>query len=443
MATRFFKPKIDKYIQLYSKYAYVEEGVAGTGKVKSIFINDGGFAYDFETTVTKPIVTISPPDEADGTQATAVVTNVNKSSPFNILEIQVTNEGSGYKYPPNVTITAPSFDNDANDTNDGITQIYVGNDGGSGYFSGTTIVTISPPHVLGGVQATAHVVITNGVITQIVVDNAGNGYNIPPLITISSPFLSDGVQATAFATVYNSSIVSITLTEAGSGYYENPFLFIDPPNLAGGTQATASLVIENGVITDVNIINRGSGYTENPNVVVKGGYGSGAEIYALLKRGTNAEATAIIEFEPYTIATRYVWELESPVIVDENALIQVVDRQFTGIASADIDTPIVIRMHELSCKSIVNTNNRSRHNPSFNTGSIVDIGKPDRKLPNDIKLEIQPQNIHKISLSLNQGLSTFAGISTSIEFVIILKITEKEPTMLEYGSLNNINVNQI
>ena len=442
MATRFFKPKIDKYIQLYSKYAYVEEGVRGTGYVKSIVIEDSGFLYDDETTATKPIVTISPPDEEGGTQATASVINVQKSFPNEILEIQVDEKGSGYNNPPIVTITAPSWDNDENDNNDGISYIYL-KEGGSGYVSGSTTVTIAPPQIIGGVQATAHVVITNGVITEIVVDNAGHGYIFPPLITISSPFLSDGVQATAVGVVFDSSIVSISITEAGSGYYENPILFIDPPNVEGGTQATGSVEIEDGVITTVYMHERGSGYTENPNAVVKGGYGSGAEIYTILNRGSNAEAKAIIDFEPYTIAKRYVWELESPVIVDENALIQVVDRQFTGIESADIDTPIVIRMHDLSCKSIVNTNNRSRHNTSLYTGNIVDIGKPDRNLPNDIKLEIQPQNIHKISLSLNQGLSTFAGISTDIEFVIILKITEKEPTMLEYGSLNNINVNQI
>ena len=360
MATRFFKPKIDKYIQLYSKYAYVEEGTRGTGRVKSIEITDDGFFYEDESNALKPTVIISAPDEAGGVQATAVVADVDDNYPWGVLKINVTNEGSGYLNPPTVTIVSPSFDGDDDDTNDGITYIYAGEgQQGSGYVSETTTIFISPPDVEGGVQATA------------------------------------------------------------------------TPNIVDGR------------VDSITITNYGSGYTTAPTAEVIGEYGSGAVLTVLTKRGYSAKAIATIGFDAYVVSKKYVWELDSPVVVDENALIQVVDRQFTGIETADIETPIVIRMHELSSKSVVHTQNRSRFNDSFYTGSIVDIGKPDRKLPNDIKLEIKPQNIHKISLSINQGLSTSAGISTNIEFVIILKITEKEPTMLEYGSLNNINVNQI
>ena len=82
-------------------------------------------------------------------------------------------------------------------------------------------------------------------------------------------------------------------------------------------------------------------------------------------------------------------------------------------------------MYDISTKSVVNTINNSEINDSFYLGKIIDIGKADRNFPNDIKFEIQPQNIHRISLSLNYGISDSSGVNSDIEFVILMKITEK------------------
>lgn len=354
MSERFVKPKIDKYIQLYSKNAFVEDGTFD-GSITDIKVTNGGYWYDDELTATKPIVTISAPNLAGGVQATADVI-VNESLVYYpITGITITNAGSGYTTPPTVTITAPTNDNDNDDTNDGLMYIFAEN-GGSGYTS-LPAITISAPDIAGGIQATAYAVLTDGVITSITIDGGG------------------------------------------------------------------------------------SGYTKNPTVSVTGGGGSGAVLKAYLYRGFGATAVASITLQPLT-STRFTWELETPVEVNENALLQVVDRQFTGISSADADIPMVIRMYEVSSKSIVNTLNKSRNNASFYQGQIVDIGKPDRNIPNDIKIEIQPQNIQRIALSVNQGISTNTGIGVGVEFVVILKVTEKEPSLIEYGSLNNINISQ-
>lgn len=355
MATRFVKPKIDKYIQLYSKNAYVEEGLFN-GKVTSIEITNPGYWYDdgSDETPYLPTVTIGAPDISGGTQATATAV-VGEAPYYSISSINITNQGTGYTRIPTVTITAPEMYPDSDDTNDGVVFLFP--------------------------------------------ENGGSGYTSAPTITISAP------------------------------------------DIAGGTQATATATISDGVVTGATMTVFGSGYTTIPTVTLSGGGGSGAVLRALLTRGEGATASASITVEP-TRSNLFTWTLNTPVEVNENALLQVVDRQFTGIASADEDKPIVIRMHDISSKSVVNTLNQSRNNQSFNVGTIIDMGKPDRKLPNDIKLEIQPENIHKLTLSVNQGLSTNVGIDSDIEFIIILRVIEKEPSLIEYGSLNNIDINQ-
>jgi hypothetical protein len=68
------------------------------GAVKSLEIQDGGSNYDTAA------VTLSAPDEAGGTQATATATVVDGA----VDSITITNPGSGYYNPPTVTITAGS-----------------------------------------------------------------------------------------------------------------------------------------------------------------------------------------------------------------------------------------------------------------------------------------------------------------------------------------------
>jgi metal-dependent hydrolase (beta-lactamase superfamily II) len=123
--------------------------------------------------------------------------------------------------------------------------------------------------------------------------------------------------------------------------------------------------------------------------------------------------------------------------LNENGLLQLVHREFFNVPQNDKGKLIVIRMHDISTKSIVNTKNTGI-NADFNSGIIIDIGKEDRLLPNEILLEINPQTIDRITLSLNHDISGFAGFHYQIEFLLILKVIEKEPSYLEYGTLNNI-----
>ena len=69
---------------------------------------------------------------------------------------------------------------------------------GSGYLT-APLVTIGPPAVAGGTQATAIAVLTGGSVTSYIITNPGTGYTSVPSISVAPP--PTGVTATATLTV--------------------------------------------------------------------------------------------------------------------------------------------------------------------------------------------------------------------------------------------------
>lgn len=189
----------------------------------------------------------------------------------------------------------------------------------------------------------------------------------------------------------------------------------------------------------------GSAYTSTPTVSITGGGGTAAAGTPLVSFGVLAQAQARIS-KVGTTVYKYAWDLDEVVEINENALIQVVERhygiqnRFIGYADTVMYKPIVMRIHELGTKSVVNAKNLP--NDNFFQGKIINIGQQEKVLQNDIKLEINPQSINRIVLSLDYGMTEKTGFYKDDDFVIILKITEKEPSLVEYGSLNNINTTQ-
>lgn len=83
---------------------------------------------------------------------------------------------------------------------------------------------------------------SSGSVDSIVVTNAGSGYTEVPVVTIGPPDLEDGVQATATATLSGNTIDSIDVDEAGSGYTSTPLIVItrgagDTTGTGGAAQA--------------------------------------------------------------------------------------------------------------------------------------------------------------------------------------------------------------
>ena len=118
-------------------------------------------------------------------------------------------------------------------------------------------------NLVGGSGATAHAVVSGGVITSIVVDNGGRDYQSttnpagnnfggysPSIIEVQ---ISDstGEGASAYAQVENCAISSVVMINGGSGYTNPTITFIPQQNTA--TEVTSSTKLFKPV--DLNLIN--------------------------------------------------------------------------------------------------------------------------------------------------------------------------------------------
>ena len=227
-----------------------------------------------------------------------------------------------------------------------------------------------------------------------------------------------------------SSVSSAKVDTNGTRFYfSQPVLtFSNPPT--GGITATGNFNIVNGIPTSITITNPGLGYTTAPTIAISGGGGN---------TGTISTFSSTINLSK---KREFVWNLQNPIEINENGLIQIIDRVYNNAVPTTVYT---IRILDISSQCIVDTLDGSNipNQPLFNQGRIIDIGIPNKPFITDISFEIQPQTINKITLLIDDGISTNTGIAGNIEFFISLKIIEKEPSMIEFGSLNNINTSQL
>lgn len=422
---RIIKPKIDKYIQLYSKKARTEDG-AQTIALTSAVVLAGGLDYgpSQAATITAPISgtqpTVSLTQNAAGTItgatlanfATAVYNNppsiiLTQTLTTSVKSIEIVNGGSGFITAPKLKIEYPPTVRQAiltgtwkNQSAGSINTITI-SDGGAGY--GTTVPAIKVYPVSGTQEtdfpAQLTAVLTNGSITSVTIVNAGTydwaDKSQPPIIEVAPPTSTD--QAKATCTIDSTgSINSITITQQGSNYIQEP-----------------AITVENDITADLR---------------------------AYLVKGFGANLDLNYQYVPTTYY-KYSWDLENPIILNENGVIQVVHREFYNIPANDKGKIIMTRLHDIAPLSTINTKNTGI-NTDFNGGVVIDTCREDYRLNNNIALEVYPQTIDRISLSLNHGIADFLGFHAQIDFMILLKISEKEPQMLEFGTLNNINFNQ-
>jgi hypothetical protein len=80
------------------------------------------------------------------------------------------------------------------------------------------------------IPAKLHAVISGGIVTNIIIDNPGYGYNTPPVVTIDAPCGGTGAVATVTLSGSTTSgkIVSISVS-GGSGYTSVPNVYVEPP----------------------------------------------------------------------------------------------------------------------------------------------------------------------------------------------------------------------
>lgn len=67
---------------------------------------------------------------------------------------------------------------------------------------------------------------SSGTVSNIVITSGGSAYTVAPIVTISPPNLEGGVQATATATISGGVVNGISVTNPGSGYTRTPLVVI-------------------------------------------------------------------------------------------------------------------------------------------------------------------------------------------------------------------------
>lgn len=245
------------------------------GSVGLVTVTNGGSGY-----TSPPEVTLSAPNDANGVQATAICTISNGSG--SISSIEVTNIGTGYTSVPTVEISAPNEQGGTQATGSAIIQsgnvvgISVTN-AGLGY---TTVPTVTITGG-GGANATANAVLAYGSVTSVEVTEAGTGYTAPPTITFTG---GGGANATAEAALitFATGGVSLELVSGGSGYTTAPTIAITG---GGGNNATAIATLTGDSVGAVIVTNPGTGYTNAANITVTfsgGGGGNGVSVTATI-----------------------------------------------------------------------------------------------------------------------------------------------------------------
>lgn len=171
-------------IILYTCYAknnienFETEKVTATGKaiiggVSKVEVTNGGSGVEEGTTID-----FSEPEDGEKAEGTATIADGK------VTEIKVTKSGKGYTSAPTVSLKGAGTGLETTVTLGALSHIKITNPG-KGYGSVPTIDIGDAP--ANGVKAELTAVVTNGEITSVAVNNAGDGYNADFDVTFQSP----------------------------------------------------------------------------------------------------------------------------------------------------------------------------------------------------------------------------------------------------------------
>ena len=245
-------------------------GGSGSGATYDVTLQSGGV---LEVEVTNPGSGYQVGDipqiafSGGGSDDSAILqANLNSGS---VTAVTVTNPGSGY------TTATVAFSGGGGSGAAATATIGTGLDTltitapGSGYTAATVFFSGG-----GGTGAAASAVVIGGQVTELDITDPGQNYTSAPTVAITG----DGTGATATATVQNGVITTIQITASGGGYTTAPTVTIT----GDGAGATASAIISSSGVPGVTVVNPGSGFITAPTISCIGGGGQGAQGTVLL-----------------------------------------------------------------------------------------------------------------------------------------------------------------
>ena len=158
-------------------------------------------------------------------------------------------------------------------------------DGGMDYATPPTVGFLGG----GGTGAAARAILTDGVVTRLLMTALGSGYTSPPAVSITRV---DGTGATAEVTAFDG-LGTVTITNGGSGYAPSPSPQIDFTGGGETTVARAAGIVDpdTGEITGLQFGGFGAGYTAESTAVIVSGGGTGSGFAATADYGGLSEVT--------------------------------------------------------------------------------------------------------------------------------------------------------
>ena len=290
-------------------------GGGGSGAAATSMIGDGGVNNIVVTNIgdeyySEPVITVSDPT-GPGAESTVTV-----SSAGTVTSTTISTGGKYYNpnTPPEVTFSTPS------DRINGVTLLNPssvlpqGNNFTSGVYT-TNNVSLGAT----GTGLTLDVTVNgSGAVTAAEIGDPGQHYANGNVVTITNGLGGasgtvsfavvtaeniDGVTATGISSVSSAGIVtSILITNAGVGYYSGATVSIantvgDKIYTTGLTTAIATANVgTSGTITSINIVDAGVGYISTPTVTIASPVVSvgGTFVYNEIVTGSNSKATAYV-----------------------------------------------------------------------------------------------------------------------------------------------------
>ena len=134
----------------------------------------------------------------------------------------------------------------------------------------------------------------------------------------------------------------------------------------------------------------------------------------------------------------YTWNFNSPIEINENAYAKIVARAFESYSiEANGAMPYMIRMIPTS-NSIKHPRNATPAT-AVNEGCLLEIAYDHRSADQAIEVKLPSQQaITEITLQITKTFEGNTAVSSMPEFIIVLRVAEREPKYLNYGTLNNI-----
>lgn len=276
-------PQIKRYKFIADEFIPVQKSITDSfynkGAVDEVVVLNGGSGYS-RSSLSEIIINENGCTVGSG--AEAHITSVDENGTIESIDVVL---------PANYSTDSPEglFGDSPILTQDSPPEVY------EPYIAGCTI-TINPSDSPGGFGAEIEPIISEeGILTGVNIINGGYGYKTTDTVLINTG------RASLFPVVSSAtgSILDVIIDDPGSGYVIPPTLSISPTNgngIYGNTEAVLKAIIHEGKIVRVVIEDPGRNYlTDESTTIVVTGDGTGGQFQPVILPETGEIISVLVE----------------------------------------------------------------------------------------------------------------------------------------------------